>query len=73
MLLDVGGVLLGVGLAVVGFAVVVIVSALVLRLLGVVLGDGARPPSGVGTGEDGTADAGEPSGGGPPTDDSAAP
>ena len=40
MLLDVGGVLLGVGLAVVGFAVVVLVSVLVLRLLGVVLGEG---------------------------------
>ena len=40
MLLDVGGVLLGIGLAVVGFAVVVIVSVLVLRLLGVVLGEG---------------------------------
>ncbi|HEX6538240.1 MAG TPA: hypothetical protein VF155_03560 [Candidatus Dormibacteraeota bacterium] len=39
MLLDATGVLLGIGLAVAGFAVVVLVTALVLRLIGVVLGD----------------------------------
>ena len=61
MLLDATAVLLGVGLAVAGFVVVIVVSATVLRLIGFVLGDGevtsedeptdedARPP------EDGTS------------------
>ena len=40
MLLDAGALLLGVGLAVAGFVVVVVVSATVLRLIGFVLGDG---------------------------------
>ena len=40
MLLDATAVLLGVGLAVAGFIVVVVVSATVLRLIGFVLGDG---------------------------------
>ena len=40
MLLDATSVLQGVGLAVAGFAVVVVVTAVVLRLIGVVLGDG---------------------------------
>lgn len=44
MLLDATGVLLGVGLAVAGFVVVVVVSAVVLRLLGFVLGDGDQSP-----------------------------
>ena len=39
MLLDATAVLLGVGLAVAGFIVVVVVSATVLRLIGFVLGD----------------------------------
>ena len=45
VLLDVGGVALAIGLALVGFAVVVLVSVLVLRLLGVVLGEGRDPAS----------------------------
>ena len=40
MLLDSTAVLLGVGLAVAGFIVVIVVSATVLRLIGFVLGDG---------------------------------
>ena len=40
LLFDVAGTLLAIGLAIVGFAVVVLVSVIVLRLLGVVLGDG---------------------------------
>jgi len=40
VLLDASGVLLGVGLAVAGFVVVIVVSATVLRLIGFVLGDG---------------------------------
>ena len=40
MLLDATAVLLGVGLAVAGFIVVIVVSATVLRLIGFVLGDG---------------------------------
>ena len=40
MLLDATAVLLGVGLAVAGFFVVLVVSATVLRLIGFVLGDG---------------------------------
>lgn len=40
VLLDTGALLLGVGLAVAGFIVVVVVSATVLRLIGFVLGDG---------------------------------
>ena len=40
MLLDATALLLGVGLAVAGFVVVVVVSATVLRLIGFVLGDG---------------------------------
>lgn len=40
MLLDATAVLLGVGLAVAGFIVVLVVSATVLRLIGFVLGDG---------------------------------
>ncbi len=46
MLLDASGVLLGVGLAVAGFVVVVVVSATVLRLIGFVLGDGEPNPEG---------------------------
>lgn len=51
MLLDATAVLLGVGLAVAGFIVVVVVSATVLRLIGFVLGDGEatsvdEPPEG---------------------------
>ena len=40
VLLDAPAVLLGVGLAIAGFIVVVVVSATVLRLIGFVLGDG---------------------------------
>ena len=43
MLLDTPAVLLAVGLAVAGFVVVVVVSAVVLRLIGYVLGDGEGP------------------------------
>lgn len=50
-MLDATAVLLGVGLAVAGFIVVVVVSATVLRLIGFVLGDGEatsadEPPEG---------------------------
>lgn len=44
MLLDASGVLLGVGLALAGFVVVIVVSATVLRLIGFVLGDGEPNP-----------------------------
>jgi len=46
VLLDVGGGLLIVGLALAGFLVVLIVSVLVLRLIGVVLGDSGAETSG---------------------------
>ena len=46
VLLDVPGVLIGAVLAAAGFAVIVFVTALVLRLIGVVLGDGDDPGAG---------------------------
>jgi hypothetical protein len=46
VLLDASGVLLGVGLAIAGFIVVIVVSATVLRLIGFVLGDGEPNPEG---------------------------
>ena len=61
MLLDATALLLGVGLAVAGFIVVVVVSATVLRLIGFVLGDGEAtaageaPPRDAGPADDGTA------------------
>ena len=61
MLLDATAVLLGVGLAVAGFIVVVVVSATVLRLIGFVLGDGEAtsveeaPESDAGPAGDGTS------------------
>lgn len=58
MLLDVPGVLIGAVLAVAGFGVVVFVTALVLRLIGVVLGDGDDP----GAADEGTDEAGDGTG-----------
>ena len=61
MLLDATALLLGVGLAVAGFIVVVVVSATVLRLIGFVLGDGEAtaadeaPQRDAGPADDGTA------------------
>ncbi|MGH7687800.1 MAG: hypothetical protein ACREN2_13435 [Candidatus Dormibacteria bacterium] len=57
MLLDVPGVLIGAVLAAAGFAVVVFVTALVLRLIGVVLGDGDDPGA-TGT-DEGARESGE--------------
>ena len=58
VLLDVPGVLIGAVLAAAGFAVIVFVTALVLRLIGVVLGDGDDPGARSGGADESGADEG---------------
>lgn len=57
MLLDVTVIVVGLTLAVAGFAVVILVTVIVLRLLGVVLGDGGGAAPDAESGVDAVADA----------------
>ena len=59
MLLDTTAVLLAVGLGAAGFIVVVVVSAVVLRLIGFVVGDYDPDPAGT-TGDSGDEPQGAP-------------